>query len=234
MLKYPSFMNVVRTARAGSAIEDYCRACKTDRMHTVIAADPQGQPLRVTCGFCRSEHNYRGGPRVSTEESPATPQASGRSSATSAQPASSIQPRARRPSGDAFPIVSDRERSAPPVMVSQDSSIDLELLLRRIIREETGITAVAPAEKWRGGSLVLRPGTPGLQEKTIPIETFFHKVVMLRNRLRTLEQQINASDLPDDAKVKLQAYVSGCYGSLTTFNVLFADEDDQFKGNSGE
>ena len=119
-------------------------------------------------------------------------------------------------------------------MVSQDSSIDLELLLRRIIREETGITAVAPAEKWRGGSLVLRPGTPGLQEKTIPIETFFHKVVMLRNRLRTLEQQINASDLPDDAKVKLQAYVSGCYGSLTTFNVLFADEDDQFKGNSGE
>jgi len=119
-------------------------------------------------------------------------------------------------------------------MVSQDSSIDLELLLRRIIREETGITAVAPAEKWRGGSLVLRPGTPGLQEKSIPIETFFHKVVMLRNRLRTLEQQINASDLPDDAKVKLQAYVSGCYGSLTTFNVLFADEDDQFKGAGGE
>ena len=226
-------MNVVRTARAGSAIEDYCRACKTDRMHTVIAADPQGQPLRVTCGFCRSEHNYRGGPRVSTTESAPTPQASARSSAPSA-PSASMQPRASRPSVDAFPIVSDRERSAPPVMVSQDSSIDLELLLRRIIREETGITAVAPAEKWRGGSLVLRPGTPGLQEKSIPIETFFHKVVMLRNRLRTLEQQINASDLPDDAKVKLQAYVSGCYGSLTTFNVLFADEDDQFKGAGGE
>lgn len=119
-------------------------------------------------------------------------------------------------------------------MVSQDSLIDLELLLRRIIREETGITAVTPAEKWRGGSLVLRPGTPGLQEKSIPIETFFHKIVMLRNRLRTLEQQVNASDLPDDAKVRLQAYVSGCYGSLTTFNVLFADEDDQFKGSSGE
>ena len=119
-------------------------------------------------------------------------------------------------------------------MVSQDSSIDLELLLRRIIREETGITAVAPAEKWRGGSLVLRPGTPGLQEKSIPIETFFHKIVMLRNRLRTLEQQVNASDLPDDAKVKLQAYISGCYGSLTTFNVLFASEEDQFSGTSGD
>src|SRR5207344_3428394 len=57
-------MSVIRTARAGSAIEDYCRACKADRMHTVVAADSAGQPLRVTCGFCRSEHNYRGGPRT--------------------------------------------------------------------------------------------------------------------------------------------------------------------------
>jgi hypothetical protein len=114
------------------------------------------------------------------------------------------------------------------------SSADLEMLLRRVIREEAGISPVAPAPKWRGGSLVLRPGTPGLQEKVIPIETFFHKVVMLRNRLRTLEQQVNASELPDDAKVKLQAYVSGCYGSLTTFNVLFAEEADQFKGSGGE
>ena len=61
---------------------------------------------------------------------------------------------------------------------------------------------------------MLRPGKPGMQEKSWPIETFFHKVVMLRNRLRTLEQQVNASDLPDDVKVKLQAYISGCYGSL--------------------
>ncbi len=113
-------------------------------------------------------------------------------------------------------------------------SADLELLLRRIIREESGLTSVAPAEKWRGGTLVLRPGTPGLQEKTWPIETFFHKIVMLRNRLRTLEQQVNASDLSDDVKVKLQTYVTGCYGSLTSFNVLFADEDDQFKGSGGE
>ena len=114
--------------------------------------------------------------------------------------------------------------------MSVDRNSDLELLLRRIIREETGLTAVAPAEKWRGGSLVLRPGAPGLQEKIWPIETFFHKVVMLRNRLRTLEQQINAAVLPDDVKVRLQSYISGCYGSLTSFNVLFADEDDQFKG----
>ena len=80
---------------------------------------------------------------------------------------------------------------------------------------------------------MLRPGNAGLQEKTWPIETFFHKVVMLRNRLRTLEQQVNAADLPEDVKVKLQSYISGCYGSLTSFNVLFADEDDQFKGAGG-
>jgi len=108
---------------------------------------------------------------------------------------------------------------------------DLEQLLRRIIREETGISSVVPADRWRGGSLVLRPGTAGLQEKSWPIETFFHKVVMLRNRLRTLEQHVNASDLPDAVKVKLQTYVSGCYGSLTSFNILFADADDQFKGD---
>ena len=118
--------------------------------------------------------------------------------------------------------------------MTDGSATDLELLLRRIIREETGITAVTPADKWRGGSLILRPGVANLQEKVIPIETFFHKVVMLRNRLRTLEQVVNASDLPDDAKLKIQSYISGCYGSLTTFNVLFANDDDQFKGSGGD
>jgi hypothetical protein len=110
---------------------------------------------------------------------------------------------------------------------------DLELLLRRIIREEAGITPAVPAEKWRGGTLTLRPGAEG-QAKSWPIETFFHKIVMVRNRLRTLEQQVNASDLTDDVKVKLQSYVSGCYGSLTSFNVLFADDADQFKGSGGD
>ena len=117
---------------------------------------------------------------------------------------------------------------------SDGTSGDLELLLRRIIREEAGLTPAVPAEKWRGGTFVLRPGADGLQEKSWPIETFFHKIVMLRNRLRTLEQQVNAADLPDDAKVKLQSYVSGCYGSLTSFNVLFADKEDQFKGSGGD
>lgn len=107
---------------------------------------------------------------------------------------------------------------------------DLEMLLRRILREEAGVTAVTPAERWRGGTLVLKPGN-ATQEKSWPIETFFHKVVMIRNRLRTLEQQINSLEMPEDVKVKLQSYISGCYGSLTSFNVLFADEEDQFRGS---
>ena len=114
------------------------------------------------------------------------------------------------------------------------SDPDLEAIIRRIIREETGLTPAAPAEKWRGGQLVLKPGKPGVQEKSWPIDSFFHKVVMLRNRLRTLEQQINASELPDDQKLKIQSYITGCYGSLTSFNVLFADDDDRFVGASAD
>ena len=219
-----------RTYRAGQSVEDYCRACKTDRMHTIRAVDADGSPVRVVCDYCESDHNYRGGPRIDPSGPAAAP-----SRTTSTAPASAPV-RERRPpasSGrDPFPIVSDRERIAPAM--APDATHDIELLLRRIIREETGITPVTPAEKWRGGNLVLRPGAPGVQEKSWPIETFFHKVVMLRNRLRTLEQQLNASDLPDDVKVKLQGYVTGCYGSLTSFNVLFADEDDQFKGSSSD
>jgi hypothetical protein len=214
---------MTRAYRAGEEIEDLCRACKTDRSHTVIVVDGSGWPLRVQCAYCESQHNYRGGPRTvaGATSSPSSPKAPPSSPKISSSPVS------------AFALASDRERTAPPMSL-QDQSDDLELLLRRIIREEAGVTMVTPAAKWRGGTLVLRPGTPGLQEKTFPIETFFHKVVMLRNRLRTLEQQVNASELPDDVKVKLQAYVSGCYGSLTSFNVLFADEADQFKGSGGD
>ena len=215
-----------RSYRAGDSIEDYCRGCKTDRMHTVMAADAGGRAIRVVCDYCRSEHNYRGGPRIDVSRGAGGP-------VSSAAPANDTSARPRTPAAsDPQPLIRDRERIAPPMSV--DSTADLELLLRRIIREETGLTAVAPAEKWRGGALVLRPGKPGLQEKSWPIETFFHKVVMLRNRLRTLEQQLNASELPDDVKVKLQSYITGCYGSLTSFNVLFAEEDDQFKGAGGD
>lgn len=211
-----------RRYRAGDSVEDFCRACKTDRMHTVIAADEEGHPIRVVCGYCHSEHNFRGGPRVD-------PVARTQDARSSTAPSASRAARAVR---EPFPIVSERERMAPPM--TDLTGTDLEMVLRRIIREEAGISAVPPAEKWRGGTLALRPGNPTLQEKTLPIETFFNKIVMVRNRLRTLEQQVNATDLPPDVKVKLQGYISGCYGSLTSFNVLFAEESDQFKGSGGE
>jgi hypothetical protein len=195
-----------RPYRAGDLVEDLCRACKIEREHRVLAADAAGRPLRVVCGFCESQHNYRGG-----------------GGDRGRRPAAPAAARVREPPA----LVSERERTGP---VMPTGEADIELLLRRIIREEAGLTPVAPAERWRGGQLVLRPGRAGLQEKAIPIEALFHKVVMIRNRLRTLEQQLNAADLPHDLKLKLQSYVTGCYGSLTSFNVLFADEADAFKG----
>ncbi|HEY7511627.1 MAG TPA: hypothetical protein VIG50_15310, partial [Vicinamibacteria bacterium] len=183
-----------RRHRAGEATPDLCRACKLTREHTVMAVDADGRILRVVCGFCGSEHNYRGG----GDEGEAAP-----------------APR----------LAVERERTEPRMSTrGPDDADDLEARLRRVLREELGFTPGAPAEKWRGGELVLRPGKPGLQEKKWPIDAFFNKVVMIRNRLRTLEQQVNASDLPEDAKVRLQSYITGCYGSLTSFNVLFADE----------
>ena len=213
-----------RRYRAGDSVEDVCRACKLDRMHTVVVTDQDGRPLRVSCGYCGSEHNYRGGPAAVAAKPRSGDGAKPRDAAAGTRGGGVAAP---------FPLVSDRERTVPQ-MNAERLGDDVELLLRRIIREETGLTPVAPAEKWRNGQLVLRPGTAGLQEKAWPIETFFHKVVMLRNRLRTLEQHVNALDIPEDVKVRLQGYITGCYGSLTSFNVLFADEDDQFKGTTSE
>jgi hypothetical protein len=210
-----STMTEARPYRAGQPIDDLCRACKTVRAHTVIAVDAQGQPERVMCDFCRSEHNYRGGGDPEARPAAAHP-------ATDPRPASA-----------ALPLVSERERTAPPMSATEGGE-DLERLLRRVLRQELGLTAVVPADRWRGGELVLRPGRPGLQEKKWPIESFFHKIVMIRNKLRTLEQQVNASELPEEAKVRLQSYISGCYGALTSFNVLFADEEDQFRGSAGD
>lgn len=202
--------------RVGDTIDDLCRACKMLRDHAVLAVDGDGKPLRVQCSYCESQHNYRGG--VAPAPRPAT------------------SPAARIAAVDDGPsIVSERERRFPrmsPVDPAGDSA-DLEMLLRRVIREEAGISPVPIGERWRGGQLVLRPGRPGLADKEVPLETFFHKIVMVRNRLRTLEQQVNAAELPEDVKLKLQGYITGCYGTLTTFNILFADEDDHFTGAGG-
>ncbi len=86
--------------------------------------------------------------------------------------------------------------------------------------------------KWSRGKIIIQPGDNSLQSKEIPIDNFFHKIVMLRDRLRVLEQNINShKKLDDEDKVHLQQYITRCYGSLTTFNVLFRDSWHQFKGD---
>ena len=101
--------------------------------------------------------------------------------------------------------------------------------IRDALREESPEVPLAP--KWEGGSIVVKPGDPSLQAKELPLDALFHKVVMVRDRLRVLEQKVNAHPkLSDAEKVEMQGYVTRCYGSLTSFNLLFRDERDKFVG----
>lgn len=113
------------------------------------------------------------------------------------------------------------------------SLADLELAIDKVLDRRADIEEkVALGNKWNGGMLILKPGEANLQSKEIPIETFFHKIVMVRDRIRVMEQQINAHKvLTDEQKVDLQQYITRMYGSLTTFNVLFKNEHEQFKGS---
>ena len=90
-------------------------------------------------------------------------------------------------------------------------------------------------ERWTGGQLVLKPGRAGTQEKVVPIESFFRKIIAVRERLRVLEQRINSHPkLADDDRIELHEYITRAYGSLTTFNVLFAEPEDRFVGTKGK
>ena len=102
--------------------------------------------------------------------------------------------------------------------------------IRDALREESPDVPLAP--KWEGGSILVKPGDPSLQAKELPLDALFHKVVMVRDRLRVLEQKVNAHPkLSDAEKVDMQGYVTKCYGSLTSFNLLFRDERDKFVGD---
>lgn len=111
---------------------------------------------------------------------------------------------------------------------------EAEQSLIRILRTFSDISEEVPmGDRWEGGKLILQPGEEDRKSKEMDISIFFHKIVMVRDRLRVMEQRINASkNLSDEEKVNLQQYISRIYGSLTSFNVLFKYKDDQFRGES--
>ncbi len=115
------------------------------------------------------------------------------------------------------------------------SLADIEVLMVNVLRKFSDVQErVEIGNKWTGGTLVLKPGDSSLKSKEIPIDVFFNKIVMLRDRLRVLEQRVNShAKLTDEDKVNIQQYITRCYGSLTTFNVLFKYSTDQFTGEKG-
>ena len=136
--------------------------------------------------------------------------------------------------------VSPQGSGIEPVEATADISgmtTTLEKLIRQVAegtidrlgieKPQESVSGLLP--KWSGGVLSMQPGNPDLQSKEVPIETFFHKIVMVRNQLRVLEQKVNSNkELGEGDKVELQQYITRCYGSLTTFNVLFREKEDQF------
>ncbi len=105
----------------------------------------------------------------------------------------------------------------------------------RIIRRLTDIQeTVRIGRKWEGGRIILEPGDRNVQSKDMPIDALFHKIVMIRDRIRVMEQKINASTLSEVDKIELQQYVTRIYGTLTSFNLLFADKEDYFVGDKGK
>jgi hypothetical protein len=133
-----------------------------------------------------------------------------------------------------FKILEKTEASAEPA--SSITLADIERAVENILDQRLHDVQLVPmAGKWNNGMMILKPSDSSMQPKEIPIETFFHKIVMVRDRLRLIEQKINShKGLNDEDKVDLQQYVTMIYGSLTTFNVLFKEPIHQFRGSGGK
>ncbi len=122
----------------------------------------------------------------------------------------------------------------------QEVDIDMDIdefrrVLREVLQEELGLGDVEMLDRWRGGEVVIKPGREGTADKVIPIDALFKKIVGIRDKLRVLEQKVNGNKaLTEQDKIQLQQYITGCYGSLTTFNALFKQPKvDGFVGQSG-
>lgn len=220
---------------------------------------PSFPPDAAMCGHCKLwsavEHGPRGwvGPcRVQPQRglfpgtAPICDAYAPRGQKAAATSASAEAPR-RRAMGQVGPVVRRAGQVANVTGQSpirrEDHHVELDPLgdqmtkaeLMEVFLEATGLADVPLAPKWEGGTVKLQPKSAELQAKELPIDSLFHKVVMIRDRLRTLEQKLNAHPkLTDGEKVELQQYVTRCYGSLTTFNVLFREKSDQFTGQKGD
>jgi hypothetical protein len=130
----------------------------------------------------------------------------------------------------AEPTATLRELQMPLVNLIRDTA---QAMVEALGLEKEDSIVEGLAARWQKGTLVMQPADTSLQPKEVPLETFFHKIVMIRNNLRVLEQKVNASDKLSEAdKFDLQQYITRCYGSLTTFNVLFKNKDDQFRSSA--
>jgi hypothetical protein len=208
------------------------KECGSCRLWRPILEDARG-PI----GPCRL--NVRTGDFPGT--APRCERYLGRDAAVPSRPVAAGAPRRPAP---APPLVRHGGAEARPATALPIVDLDIpeEILsmtreefaqtIRELLREETLHVSLAP--KWEGGTVLLKPRDAGLQAKEIPLDQLFHKIVMIRDRLRVLEQKINGHEkLSDAEKVDIQSYVTKCYGSLTTFNVLFRDEKDRFVGEKG-